>query len=148
MSFTELELAALMVCPQSWLAVEWIPGPEAEALVVLLWTNLKGKDPDAVKDLPSYTMRPGQECPSDCVVIVALTSIPELLPTVPECNVEGGLLELRFVHKPLVHHSRQFCLFCPVDISKRATAIAASIPLAWDFAEPDLQRGQGLSRCL
>lgn len=43
MSFTELELAALMVCPQSWLAVEWIPGPEAEALVVLLWTYLKGK---------------------------------------------------------------------------------------------------------
>lgn len=43
MSFTELELAALMVCPQSWLAVEWTPGPEAEALVVLLWTYLKGK---------------------------------------------------------------------------------------------------------
>lgn len=79
---------------------------------------------------------------------MALASIPGLVPTVPECNVEGGLLELHFVHKPLVHHSRQSCLFCPVDISKRATAIAASIPPAWDFAEPDLQRGQGLSRRL
>lgn len=43
MSFTELELAALMVRPQSWLAEEWIPGPETQALAVLLWTYLKGK---------------------------------------------------------------------------------------------------------
>lgn len=103
-----------MVHPQSWLAVEWIPGPETQALAVLLWTYLKGKkDHGAAKDLPSYTMRSGQECPSACMVIMALTSIPPgLLPTVPECNVEEGLLELQFVHKPLVHHSHLFILPC------------------------------------
>lgn len=143
MSFTELELGALMVCPQFWLAVKWIPDPEAEALAILLWTYLKGKGSwchQVLAFLHNETW-PG--------VSLCLHGdhgphqYPWTSAYCPRVRCGRRALGALVCTKPLIHHSRQSCLFCPVDISKGATTIAASIPLAWDFAEPDLQRGQG-----